>query len=381
MKKMLVILVSLLFNVMLVSVSYSADAKPAEAKKPTIGEVKTSGVMYINYIYDVDDLGKGKGFNRFDLERTYLTFESNIADKAKIKVTTDVYQNANSVSFKAEDGSKEDNTDAKSVSVPSYYTGWSVRLKNAYVDLDLIPMTTIRAGMIGTPWIPTVEKAWGYRFVKPTLTDALKLFSSADMGAAVIVKIPDGYGEFMLAVLNGTGYSKPEDNKYKDIVPRITLTPFPQDAILKGLGVSGYYYLGKTASGDTSLDRTRLGAMLNFSYDFINIGGEFDTSKDQSLDKNSATVDTNGSGFSAFGEVKFTKFLPAPLNNLGVLARFDSWDPNTDTDDDGNSVILAGLTYNVVKNVRAVLDLQQTSYQSADKDSTSQIMVQVEVKF
>jgi hypothetical protein len=337
--------------------------------------------MYINYIYDVDDLGKGKGFNRFDLERTYLTFESNIADKAKIKVTTDVYQNANSVSFKAEDGSKEDNTDAKSVSVPSYYTGWSVRLKNAYVDLDLIPMTTIRAGMIGTPWIPTVEKAWGYRFVKPTLTDAERLFSSADMGAAVIVKIPDGYGEFMLAVLNGTGYSKPEDNKYKDIVPRITLTPFPQDAILKGLGVSGYYYLGKTASGDTSLDRTRLGAMLNFSYDFINIGGEFDTSKDQSLDKNSATVDTNGSGFSAFGEVKFTKFLPAPLNNLGVLARFDSWDPNTDTDDDGNSVILAGLTYNVVKNVRAVLDLQQTSYQSADKDSTSQIMVQVEVKF
>ncbi len=32
MKKMLVILVSLLFTVMLVSISYSADAKPAETK-------------------------------------------------------------------------------------------------------------------------------------------------------------------------------------------------------------------------------------------------------------------------------------------------------------------------------------------------------------
>jgi hypothetical protein len=381
MRKKLVILVSLLFTVVLVAVSYSADAKPAEAKKPTIGEVKTSGVMYINYIYDVDDLGKGKGFNRFDLERTYLTFESNIADKAKIKVTTDIYQNAKSFSIKAEDGSKTDNTDAKSVTVASYYDGWSVRLKNAYVDLDLIPMTTIRAGMIGTPWIPTVEKAWGYRFVKPTLTDALKLFSSADMGAAAIVKIPQGYGEIMLAVLNGVGYSKPEDDKYKDICPRISITPMPKDAILKGLGVSAYYYMGKKASGDDSLDRTRVGAMLNFSYDFINVGGEFDMSTDQSLDKNSAKVDTNGSGFSGFGEVKFGKFLPAPLNNLGLIARFDSWDPNTDTENDGNSVILAGLTYNVAKNVRAVLDLQQTSYQATDKDSTSQIMAQVEVKF
>lgn len=381
MKKTLAILCLTLMSFLLVSYSYAADAKPAEAKKPTLGEVKTSGVMYINYIYDVSDLGKGEGFNRFDLERTYLTFESNIAEKAKIKVTTDIYQNAKSVSIKAEDGSKPDETDVKTTSVASYYDGWSVRLKNAYVDLDLIPMTTIRAGMIGTPWIPTVEKVWGYRFVKPTLTDAEKLFSSADMGAAAIVKIPDGYGEVMLAVLNGVGYSKPEDDKYKDICPRITINPLPKDAMLKGLGISAYYYMGKKASGDDSLDKTRLGAMLNFSYDFINVGGEFDMSTDQSLDKDKNIVDANGSGFSGFGEIKVGKFLPAPLNNLGIIARFDSWDPNTDKEDDGHSLILAGLTYGVAKNVRAVLDLQQTSYQNAEKDATSQIMAQVEVKF
>lgn len=258
MKRTLAILVCLLFTVMLVSASYSADAKSAEAKKPTIGEIKTSGVMFIHYIYDVDDLGKGEGFNRFDIERTYLTYESNIAEKAKIKVTTDIYQNTKSISIKAEDGSKADNTDVKSTTVASYYDGWSVRLKNAYVDLDLIPMTTIRAGMIGTPWIPTVEKAWGYRFVKPTLTDAEKLMSSADMGAAAIVKIPDGYGEIMLAVLNGVGYSKPEDDKYKDICPRITINPMPKDAMLKGLGISAYYYMGKKASGEDSLNKNRL---------------------------------------------------------------------------------------------------------------------------
>jgi len=380
MKKTLAILCSMFLFSILISASYSADTKPSETAKPATGGVKTSGIMFLNYIYDVDDLGKGEGFNKFDIERTYLTFESNIADKAKIKVTTDVYQNTKTVSIKAEDGSKADNTDVKSVTVASYYDGWTVRMKNIYVDVDLIPMTTIRLGMIGTPWIPTVEKAWGYRFVKPTFPDAEKLFSSTDLGASAIVKIPQNYGEFMLAVLNGPGYSKSEDDKYKDICPRITITPLPKDAILKGLAISAYYYMGKKASGDESLDRNRLGAMVNFSYDFINIGGEFDMSTDQSL-KDKSVIDKNGSGFSAFGEVKFAKFLPSPLNNLGVLARFDSWDPDTDVEDDGHNVTLVGLTYNLVKNVRAVLDIQKTSYQSADKDSTSQILAQVEVKF
>ena len=366
--------------IILSATAYAGDTKPtSDASKPS--GVKTSGVIYLDYIYDIDDLGKGEGYNKFDVERTYLIFESAIADIAKIKVTTDIYQNTKSVSFKAEDGSQTDNTDVKSVTVASYYDGWLVRLKNAYVDLNFIPFTTLRVGVIGTPWIPTVEKVWGYRFVKPTLTDAEKLFSSADLGAATVVKLPQGYGEAMLAVLNGTGYSKPEDNKYKDIVPRIILTPFPQDAVLKGLGVSGYYYLGKTASGDESLDKNRFGGMVNFGYDFFNIGAEFDMSKDQSMDKNNAKIDTNGSGFSVFGEVKFTKFLSAPLSNLGVIARFDSWDPDTDKENDGHSLVLAGLTYAVAKNVRAVLDLQQTSYQATDKDSTSQIMAQVEVKF
>jgi len=119
-------------SIIFVVTVFATDTKPTETKKPALGEIKTSGVIYINYIYDVDDLGKGKGFNRFDIDRTYLTFESAIADKVKMRVTTDIYQNAKVTSFKAEDGSKADNTDAKSIQIASYYDGWSVRLKNAY---------------------------------------------------------------------------------------------------------------------------------------------------------------------------------------------------------------------------------------------------------
>jgi len=244
-------------------------------------------------------------------------------------------------------------------------------------------MTTISVGLIGTPWIPTVEKAWGYRFVKPTLTDAEKLFSSADLGASLAFKIPQNYGEFVIAVLNGNGYSKVEDDKYKDIVPRITINPLPNDDILKGLSMSGYYYLGKKASGDDSVDKTRSGSLLNFKYDFMNIGGEFDVSND---------ADINGMGFSVFGDVKFAKFLPAPLNNLGILGRFDSWDANTDKDDDAHTALIVGLFYSITKNVNAVINLEQKTYEvdlhkmgivkgeTSDK-STTQVLAQLEAKF
>lgn len=351
-----------------------------QAGEKGAGGLKISGVLFIGYSYDLSYSEKGESFSKVDIERTYLTFESAIADKAKIKVTTDIYQNSKVLSFKTEDGSKPDNTDSVSVKVPSYYDGWSVRLKNAYVDLDLIPLTMVRIGMIGTPWIPLVESAWGYRFVKPTLADAEKLFSSADLGAGLIIKLPKSYGEAMLGILNGPGYSKPEEDKYKDIVPRITIVPLPNDEILKGLALSGYYYLGERAKGDTSLDRTRLGTLLSFSYDFLKVGGEFDMSMDQDLNKGEIE-NVNGAGFSAFGEVRLKKFLPSPLDNVGILARIDAWDPNTGKEDDAHTTLIAGLSYSAIKNIRAVLSLQQTSYETRGKEAERQVLCQAEVKF
>lgn len=345
-------------------------------------DVKVSGKIYANYIYDLTDLGKGKGFNRVNMDKACFTLKSDIADRAQAVFNADVYQNSRAVSFKAGDGSE--------VTVPSYYNGWSIRLKKAYVDLKLIPNTIISFGMIETPWISHVEDAWGYDFVRKTLAYTEDLFSSKDLGIGLAVKLPGGYGEGVIQVLNGTGYSKSEDNKYKDIIPRITITPLPSDKILKGLALSGYYYLGKRSEGDRDdLTRNRLGALLSFSYDFLSIGGEFDMSTDQKL-KDSNVEDVNGSGFSAFGEVKLNKI--APLKDLAIFGRFDSWDPNTDKENDAHTALIAGLCYTVANNVRAAIDMQQTTYETdlykmgiVKKETTDktarQILCQVEVKF
>ncbi len=211
----------------------------------------------MRYDYDLTDMGKDKGFNKLDIERTYLTIDSSITSNAKVKVVFDIYQNAKSITIK--------DTSGNEVKVPSYYDGWSVRLKNAYADLTPIPIVTIRTGMLGSPWTSVVEKSWNYRFVKKVLTDSVKILDTADLGVCAAVKLPKDYGEAMIAVLNGPGYTKPETDKFKDINPRITLVPLPKNEMLKGLSVSGYYYLGKRSESEKELARNRMGALLSFN--------------------------------------------------------------------------------------------------------------------
>jgi len=43
------------FSIIFAVTVFAADTKPTETKKPALSEVKTSGIIYINYTYDVDE--------------------------------------------------------------------------------------------------------------------------------------------------------------------------------------------------------------------------------------------------------------------------------------------------------------------------------------
>lgn len=350
---------------------------PIDTKVPSSSdkfpEVKSSGVIFMRYDYDLTDIGRGKGFNKLDIERTYLTIDSAVASNAKVKVVFDIYQNAKSVTIKDAGGNE--------VKVPSYYDGWSVRLKNAYADITPLPIITIRAGMLGSPWTSVVEKAWNYRFVKKVLVDSEKLLDTTDLGACLVINLPKDLGEAVFAVLNGPGYTKPESDKFKDINPRITLVPLPKNEMFKGLSISGHYYLGKCSDGKNDYDRNRMGALINFTNSFINIGGEIDISNDQKLNKNGNIEDINGRGFSTFGELKFAKITTTSLRNVGLIVRIDSWDPNTDVENDAHDILLAGFVYTMTKNFRTSLSFQQFSYENSKIETARQISCQAEVKF
>jgi hypothetical protein len=350
-------------------------AKAAKAEKAAAANPLTSvgGVIYLRNMTDLSDntaanSAEKKGYDEVGIDRVYLNFTQSITPKVKMRVTTDIYQKAGTIVTARDSGGTK---------VPSYYNGWDVRLKYAYVDLgNLLPQTTFRLGMLQSPWIDYVENLWKYRVVSKVLMDVEGQFSSADLGGGILYKLPKGYGEFYGAAVNGTGYENPENNKLKDYVGRLALNLIPKWGGNRSLQVAGYYYNGYTNPSPNytpALYRTRAGGFAYFAYDYFSIGAEYDKTHDDKLTGSSISY-TNSGGFSVFGEVKppqGTKF----IEDLALFGRYDKWDPNTNVGDtilgtapnrsvSAHTRMIGGISYQVAKNVRFMVDGQRMTYNS-----------------
>ena len=103
-----------------------------------------SGVIFANYQY-----GGQKGnrtVNRFELERAYLNFRVNPADRFAVRVTADVFQQ------------RDTTRDA-------YYRGWTFRAKYAYAQYEYLRAANgvaanARLGLVNTVIIDTEEQVW-----------------------------------------------------------------------------------------------------------------------------------------------------------------------------------------------------------------------------
>src|ERR1051325_3180154 len=92
----------------------------ATAQQPAQPPLNFSGVLYANYQYRTDPAQKD--FNKFDLERVYLTFRMPAGDKASIRATADVFQQQTAANA-------------------GFYGGWVIRMKYAYLQYDYLKTT------------------------------------------------------------------------------------------------------------------------------------------------------------------------------------------------------------------------------------------------
>src|SRR5438105_5384174 len=173
----------------------------------TIPPLDFSGVLYSNFQYRTDQ--RAKNFNKFDLERVYLTFRMPAGDRASIRVTTDVFQQQNTPQ-------------------DAYYAGWTIRLKYAYMQYNYITgkptdfTAVARMGALHTVIADHEEQFWP-RWISLTDDERAGLFSSADVGAATLMTLPNKWGEIYGAVTNGPGYAQRELDRFKDPQVRLTL--------------------------------------------------------------------------------------------------------------------------------------------------------------
>lgn len=338
-------------------------ASPAPAQPATVSiPVDFSGVIYANFQYR-GDAGASKSFNKFDLERAYLTFRMPAGDRASIRITADVFQQQTTPN-------------------DSYYRGWTIRAKYAYLQYDLIKSATwnanIRGGLLHNVVIDHMEQFWP-RWISQTSVERNGWFASSDAGVATTLSFPNKLGEFYATVVNGPGYTSRETDRFKDYAARLTFTPLgnSDNKILRTFALTGYTYIGAVASSfvaggagqigpvGSSLPRTRAGVFAGVRDPRLSAGFEWDTRQDaretgaNTLASPRVEVDSTGRLLAGFALVKpFQLINDKSTFPLGLIGRWDRFKPNTDLDGFIN-IIIGGLTWDLNKRSAISLDYQE----------------------
>lgn len=333
-------------------------AAPAAVSVP----VDFSGVIYANFQYR-GDKGVAKSTNKFDVERAYLTFRMPAGDRASIRITADVFQQATAPQ-------------------DAFYRGWVIRAKYAYLQYDLIKSPSwnanLRGGLLHNVVIDHIEQFWP-RWLSQSPVERAGFFSSSDAGVAATLSFPNKLGEIYATVVNGPGYTSRETDRFKDYAARLTLTPLSSwdNKVLKTFALSGWTYVGAVGSQfanggagqvgtvGISMPRTRAGVFAGLRDPRLTAGVEWDTRKDASetgantLVSPRVEVDSTGRLIAGFMTAKpFQLLNDKSTFPLGLVARWDRLKPNTSTDGYINTVI-GGLTWDLNKKSAISLDYQE----------------------
>jgi hypothetical protein len=368
--------------------------QPADTTKPAAPPpaatvsipVDFSGVIYANFQYR-GDAGAAKSTNKFDLERAYLTFRMPAGDRASIRITADVFQQATPPN-------------------DAFYRGWVVRAKYAYLQYDYLKSATgwnglVRGGLLHNVVIDHVESFWP-RWISQSPVERAGFFSSSDAGVATQLSFPNKFGELYATIVNGPGYTSRETDRFKDYAARLSLTPFSgsSNKVIKTFALTGWTYVGAVGSQfvaggpgqvgtvGSSLPRTRAGIFAGVRDPRLSIGAEWDTRKDareggaNTVLAPRVEIDSTGRLIAGFVTAKpFQLLNDKSTFPLGVIARWDRFKPNTSTDAYINTVI-GGLTWDLTKKTALSLDYQeQTPHSEAIAAATKTYFLHLVANF
>lgn len=339
----------------------AADAKVSTIDK-FVNNTKISGTAFFDMTSTdhKEQVGSGANVKKdghgsvngigYDVKRFYLSVDHKFNDIWSANLTTDF----NYVSADSET---------------------QLFVKKAYLQGAFDPLFTVRFGAADMPWIPYVEKWYGYRFLENTITDR-----SIDGGRGTVGAAPTGIGSFgnssdwgvhalgtstgdnafnyQLSLVNGGGYKNPTRSKSMDVEARVGYQPIQEMVIALG------GYDGKRAkdvqNGAPTQDATRGDALVAFRNSNFGVGAEYFSAKnwDDVLKYNGvpatvAAIRDKANGYSVFADWTF-------VPQWALFARYDSVDYKYwGTADVQNKLkdtyYNAGISYDVLKNLRLAL--------------------------
>lgn len=256
-------------------------------------------------------------FSAFQVTRSYLNVTGSLSRQITFRITPDI---------------------ARETGAGSSLNGsYTFRLKYAYAQLALddylTPGSNVRLGMQPTPWVAFIDEVFRYRFQGAAFTDREGFLSSADLGATFRYVFPGNRGDVHGGVYNGETYSRFEANDQKGFQARVTFRPLPDDALLRGLRLSGFYdkdaYL-------KDADRTRAILAATFESARGNGGFEYLAARDQNGSASRPAVEARG--WSAW-------VTPKVIGGWEGLLRIDALEPDRTLPEQRKRRTIAGLAY------------------------------------
>ncbi|MBC8256211.1 MAG: hypothetical protein H8E85_02790 [Candidatus Marinimicrobia bacterium] len=297
------------------------------------GDGKVGGLVFYDYSYDLaEDAGN---INSFALQRVYFTYKQKISDGISYKFQTDInYKNS-----------------------PK-----NLYLKNAKVDWES-PLGKFTIGLQGMNVFNVTEKTWGFRFIEKSPMDLHKFSSSADMGIGYNGKFNNL--NYSLMITNGTGYKNNEDDEHKKMSVQLV---YGEKKLVKKDGYNGgvsFTMEPYEVDSVTTENKTVISLFGGFAGGSLRVGGEFDMLTDAATDITEQII--------AF----YASY--AVTDKLEGLVYIDMFDPNTDTDNDGKTYIIAGMNFSPDEGLIITPNIRMTTPEEGDK--TTILTVNFQFKF
>ena len=303
------------------NVTTASDKKLAALEK-AVNNTTLSGKMFFDFT-SIDDKNSDKGKSDksgigLDVKRFYLGVDHKFNDIWSANLTTDF-------NYASSDGQT------------------SVFVKKAYVQGKFDQAAVFRIGSSDMPWIPFVEKYYGFRYVENTITDRLKYGNSADWGLHLGGDLGAGKAlNYAVSVVNGNGYKNPGRSKGVDVEGRVGFVPFENMVLAVG-GYSGHRGQ-ETENIDAVHTAARGDILLAYASKAFRLGAEYFSAKN--WNNVLSPLADKADGYSVWGSV-------AVADDVNLFARYDNAKLSKSLDRDARDTYYhAGVEYQVMKGLK-----------------------------
>jgi hypothetical protein len=320
--------------------------KPVEIKIPSRSggapvvssdkKIKIGGEAFIHY--DAD-LKSASHENAFKITRNYVELRGYFNDRDYFRTTLDVHQ------AKAKD-SKDKSGDEFKDHAGDLDGSYVARIKYAYVYFhNVLPYTGVEIGLAHRPWHDWEEHhGWLHRDVEETLIENKEgagLENSADVGLSF--KGRYSIASWQFGIFNGEGYHGEENSEHfgKSLEGRLSLNLF------EGFTLSGHTAHMFDLKGK-NMDRHIYQVHAVYNNPYFLIAAQYIWDKDDYYDKS----DINQKGYSFNADLKLKPFTGY---SIGLLGRYDYWDPDDDVSDNERKHFVYGAWWNYSRHVRFTL--------------------------